>query len=80
LRGEFAGIAGRGGEDVADDDHGRLSLAGVRVHELPIEQLARIYSFPSTTHSQWDSPWSMFLVSLDVQFGFRLSTAPSPHL
>jgi hypothetical protein len=38
------------------------------------------YFFRSTTHSQCESPSSMFLVSLKVKFGFRLSAAPSPHL
>src|SRR6476660_3402567 len=36
----------------------------------------RIYFFRSTTHSQCESPWSMFLVNLKVKFGFKLSVAP----
>ena len=39
----------------------------------------RFYFFRSTTHSQCESPCSIFLVSLNVKFGFRLSAAPSPH-
>ena len=38
------------------------------------------YFFRSTTHSQCESPCSIFLVSLNEKSGFRLSTAPSPHL
>lgn len=39
-----------------------------------------LYFFRSTTHSQCESPRSIFLVSLNVKFGFKLSAAPSPHL
>lgn len=35
--------------------------------------------FRSTTHSQCASPRTMFLVNLNVKFGFRLSVAPSPQ-
>lgn len=38
------------------------------------------YFFRSTTHSQCESPRTMFLVSLKVKSGFRLSVAPSPQL
>ena len=39
-----------------------------------------LYFFRSTTHSQCESPATIFFVSLNVKFGFKLSTAPSPHL
>jgi hypothetical protein len=37
-----------------------------------------VYVFRSTIHSQCESPWNIFLVSLNLKFGFKLSTAPSP--
>jgi hypothetical protein len=37
------------------------------------------YFFRSTTHSQCESPRTIFLVSVKVKFGFRLSVAPAPH-
>jgi hypothetical protein len=40
----------------------------------------RLYFFCSTTHSQCESPPTIFLVSLKVKFGFKLSVAPSPML
>ena len=38
-----------------------------------------IYFFRSTTHSQCESPRTMFLVSLNVKFGFTLAATPSPQ-
>ena len=38
-----------------------------------------LYFFLSITYSQYGSPRCIFLVSEKVKFGFRLSTAPSPH-
>ena len=40
----------------------------------------RYFFLRSTTHSQCASPRTMFLVSLNVNSGFKLSATPSPKL
>ena len=59
-----------------------VSYLAKPVYGVPLFLLAAfcLYFFRSITHSQCESPCSMFLVNLNVKFGFRLSTAPSPHL
>ena len=58
---------------------GKAGLAGEARASCEWQQLW-LYFFRSTTHSQWESPRTIFLVSLKEKFGFRLSVAPSPHL
>lgn len=47
---------------------------GIHSNEDP-----RRYFLRSTTHSQCESPCSMFLVSLKVKSGFTLSATPVPQ-
>ena len=52
-------------------------------HGLPDKIAANtpygIYFFRSMTHSQCESPRTIFLVSLNVKFGFTLAATPSPQ-